>query len=107
MIKERPWVGELRSQFPAANEYAFFDIAYENCGARFQEEAAASFLNAPQSSPGIGAAQFLCSFAEDVPMISIDTGRMPFNSRVYDGHPAGATGFGVQTLYWYAKKRKD
>ena len=66
----------------------------------------ADVTNAPQSSPGIGAAQFLCSFAEDVPMISIDTGRMPFNSRVYDGHPAGATGFGVQTLYWYAKKRK-
>ena len=44
MIKERPWVGELRSQFPAANEYAFFDIAYENCGARFQEEAAAEYF---------------------------------------------------------------
>ena len=36
--------------------------------------------------------------------ISIDTGKMPFNSRVYDGHPAGATGFGVKTLYFYARQ---
>ncbi|MBO5998565.1 MAG: leucyl aminopeptidase family protein, partial [Lachnospiraceae bacterium] len=64
----------------------------------------ADVTNAPANAPGIGAAAFLCSFSEDIPFISIDTGRMPFNSRVYDGHPAGATGFGVQTLYWYAKK---
>lgn len=44
MIKDRPWVDELRSQFPAAGEYAFFDIAYENCGARFHEEAVAEYF---------------------------------------------------------------
>lgn len=65
----------------------------------------ADITNAPQSTPGICAALFLCSFSEDVPFISIDTGKMPFNSRVYDGHPAGATGFGVHTLYRYAKAR--
>lgn len=64
----------------------------------------ADMTNAPSAAPGIGAAQFLCAFSEGVPFISIDTGKMPFNSRVYDGHPAGATGFGVRTLYFYARQ---
>lgn len=32
------WVEELRSQFPVTQRTAFFDIAYENCGADFLRE---------------------------------------------------------------------
>ena len=28
-----PWVARLREQFPITKHTAFFDIAYENCGA--------------------------------------------------------------------------
>ena len=63
----------------------------------------ADLTNAPTETPGISAALFLCSFSEDIPMVSIDTGMMPFSSRVWDGHPAGATGFGVKMIYYYMK----
>jgi|GEM_PF-544841 len=64
----------------------------------------ADLTNAPTETPGISAALFLCSFSENIPMISIDTGMMPFSSRVWDGHPAGATGFGVKMLYYYMSR---
>ncbi|MDO4492793.1 MAG: aminotransferase class V-fold PLP-dependent enzyme [Clostridia bacterium] len=35
---------ELKAQFPAAREHAFFDIAYENCGSDFAREAAAKYF---------------------------------------------------------------
>ncbi len=37
--KERDWVSELRSCFPVTKENAFLDIAYENCGAAYMQEA--------------------------------------------------------------------
>lgn len=44
MIREKAWVNALREEFPAAQKYAFFDIAYENCGAHFHEKAAAEYF---------------------------------------------------------------
>ncbi len=41
---ERTWLTELRSQFPVTESSAFFDIAYENCGARYMEEAIQRFF---------------------------------------------------------------
>lgn len=35
---------ELKAQFPVAREYAFFDIAYENCGSDFAREAASKYF---------------------------------------------------------------
>lgn len=40
-----PWVYELRAQFPAAQRVAFFDIAYENCGALFTRRAMERFFD--------------------------------------------------------------
>ena len=36
---EETWVAELRRQFPVTEKTAFLDIAYENCGAAYMEEA--------------------------------------------------------------------
>lgn len=40
-----PWVNELRAQFPVAQKLAFFDIAYENCGASFVRESMEQYLD--------------------------------------------------------------
>lgn len=51
---KQQWVEELRSQFPVARKTAFFDIAYENCGADFAREAAEQyFLDKADIYPGI------------------------------------------------------
>lgn len=41
---EEIWVEELRRQFPVTSRAAFFDIAYENCGAAYMEQAIARFF---------------------------------------------------------------
>ena len=41
---DEAWLTELRSQFPVAKESAFFDIAYENCGAAYMERAVERFF---------------------------------------------------------------
>ena len=41
---EEAWVKELRSQFPVTEKSAFFDIAYENCGADYMERAIERFF---------------------------------------------------------------
>lgn len=39
-----PWVARLREQFPITKHTAFFDIAYENCGAAFVRERAGDYF---------------------------------------------------------------
>lgn len=39
------WVEELRRQFPVTQRTAFFDIAYENCGASFQRESIETYFD--------------------------------------------------------------
>lgn len=41
---EETWVAELRRQFPVTEKTAFLDIAYENCGAAYMEEAIQRFF---------------------------------------------------------------
>lgn len=41
---ERDWVDALRAQFPVTGQGAFFDIAYENCGAAYMREALNQYL---------------------------------------------------------------
>lgn len=51
---ERTWVEGLHAQFPVARKLAFFDIAYENCGADFVREASdLYFLHKADIHPGI------------------------------------------------------
>jgi len=45
MDMNQPWVQELRAQFPVAQKLAFFDIAYENCGATFARESMELYLD--------------------------------------------------------------
>lgn len=51
---ERQWTQQLHDQFPVAREMAFFDIAYENCGADFAVEASEQyFRDKADIRPGI------------------------------------------------------
>ncbi|MBQ4288984.1 MAG: aminotransferase class V-fold PLP-dependent enzyme [Clostridia bacterium] len=43
MISEK-WVTDLEKEFPVAGRFAYFDIAYENCGADFHREALEQYL---------------------------------------------------------------
>lgn len=60
--------------------------------------------NAPAGEPGaILAAEFLDCFHDRVPFMSIDSAAMPFTRTPSDCQPAGGTGFGVRSLYYYLK----
>ncbi len=53
-VMEEGWVEELRREFPVAQNYAFFDVAYENCGANFLRKALEEFFDAKADIyPGI------------------------------------------------------
>lgn len=41
---DEPWVEELRAQFPVTKKLAYFDIAYENCGADFAHDAVEEYF---------------------------------------------------------------
>ena len=48
------WVSKLRSHFPVTKDWAFFDIAYENCGADYMEDALAEYFKDKVTlSPGM------------------------------------------------------
>ena len=48
------WVGHLRSHFPVTKNWAYFDIAYENCGADYMESALRDyFADKALLSPGM------------------------------------------------------
>ena len=60
--------------------------------------------NAPAGDcSGILAELFLDSFSMDIPFLHIDFGAMPFTNSPPPGQEIGATGFGVKSLYWFAK----
>ena len=85
--------GEKYAQMPAYDEYR--DLLKSHV---------ADLNNAPAGEPGgILAALFLDCFHDDVPFISIDSGALPFTRSASDCQPAGATGFGVRSLYYYVK----
>lgn len=51
---ERIWVDQLRREFPVAQKLAFFDIAYENCGATFAVASAEEYYrHKADIQPGI------------------------------------------------------
>ena len=51
---QQNWVEFFREQFPVARKYAFFDVAYENCGALFLRQAIERFFDAKENIyPGI------------------------------------------------------
>lgn len=41
---DEQWVAGLRAQFPVTDNTAYFDLAYENCGAVYMEEAVKRFF---------------------------------------------------------------
>ena len=88
-----PVTGEKYAQMPAFPEYQ-----------ELLKSPYADLNNAPPDGPGgILAGLFLAAFHEDVPFLHIDFGAMPFTSKPSDGQPAGGTGFGVKTLYYYLR----
>ena len=53
-MKEERWAVLLRDDFPAARQYAFFDIAYENCGSNFSADSVEEyFRHLTQLYPGM------------------------------------------------------
>ena len=85
--------GEKYAQMPAYDEYR-----------ELLKSPVADLNNAPAGEPGgILAALFLDCFHDDVPFLSIDSGALPFTRSASDCQPAGATGFGVRSLYYYVK----
>ncbi len=54
VMEQEAWVEALRKEFPVAQKYAFFDVAYENCGAAFLRQALEDFFDAKADIyPGI------------------------------------------------------
>jgi len=91
----QPLTGEKIAQMPYFEEYR-----------ELLKSPWADLNNSPANGPGgILAGFFLDSFREEVPFLHIDFGAMPFTKKTSDGQPEGATGFGVKTLYYYAKHR--
>lgn len=87
--------GEKYAQMPAFDEYR-----------SLLKTPFADLNNSPAGEPGgILAALFLDCFHDDVPFLSIDSGAMPFTRTASDCQPAGGTGFGVRSLYYYIKNR--
>ena len=85
--------GEKYAQMPAFDEYR-----------NLLKTPFADLNNAPEGEPGgILAALFLDCFHDDIPFLSIDSGAMPFTRTASDCQPAGGTGFGVRSLYYYIK----
>ena len=85
--------GEKYAQMPAFDEYR-----------ELLKTPFADLNNSPANEPGgILAALFLDCFHDDIPFLSIDTGAMPFTRTASDCQPAGGTGFGVRSLYYYLK----
>ena len=86
--------GEKYAQMPAYEEYR-----------ELLKSPVADLNNAPAGEPGgILAALFLDQFHDDIPFLSIDSGALPFTRSASDCQPAGATGFGVRSLYYYVKE---
>ena len=84
-----PVTGEKYWQMPSFPEYE-----------KLLKWPFADLNNAPEGPcGGITAGLFLTAFHEDVPFLHIDYGAMPFTKK------DGANGFGVRTLYEYAKSR--
>lgn len=93
LAKLQKFTGEKYAQMPAYDEYR--DLL---------ESPVADLNNSPAGEPGgILAALFLDCFHDDVPFLSIDSGALPFTRSASDCQPAGATGFGVRSLYYYVK----
>lgn len=91
----QPLTGEKIAQMPYFEEYR-----------ELLKSPWADLNNSPANGTGgILAGFFLDSFREGIPFLHIDFGAMPFTKKTSDGQPEGATGFGVKTLYYYAKHR--
>ncbi len=52
---------------------------------------------------GIAAGVFLDAFREETPFLHIDIAGTSYLPTAIEGRPAGPTGFGVKTLYYYLK----
>ncbi len=59
----------------------------------------ADLQNSAPVAPGITAGVFLSCFAGETPFLHVDLGAAPFRIASSPGLPAGATGWGVETLY--------
>ena len=66
---------------------------------RMLESPFADLQNAAAAAPGITAGVFLAYFAKDTPFLHVDLGAAPFTTSPAPGVAAGATGWGVESLY--------
>ena len=71
---------------------------------KVNESPYADLTNLPSQAPGIGAGMFLNEFAGDCPHIHVDLGAMPFRVSSQKGQAAGATGYGIPTLFYYLRE---
>ena len=66
---------------------------------RMLESPYAGLQNTSATAPGITAGAFLAHFAKDTPVLHVDLGAAPFTAAPAPGVAAGATGWGVESLY--------
>ena len=66
---------------------------------RMLESPYAGLQNTSATAPGITAGAFLAHFAKDTPFLHVDLGAAPFTAAPAPGVAAGATGWGVESLY--------